>query len=117
LTLVQSKKKQPDAPKRATLRCVHFAPNLVTDSPPVKHHPHPSLDFIRIGDFNVPTEVPVHHIFGRIKADLNKVSDFHHDLVLSECSSPIADVQISYSALAKVARSCAKCLGSRHSAR
>ena len=72
-TSVQSRKqKRASSTGHRTPRRVRFAPNLVHDSPMVKHRPATGLDYTRFGEFNVPTTIPVNWVFGRINTALGK---------------------------------------------
>ena len=113
-TTVQPRKKKHST---STPQRVWFSQKLVHDSPPIKHHPQHSHDFIRIGDLIVPTAVPVQRVFGCLNSALNVDSDSLGDPVLAECSSPVSNVQNSNFAPAKVASFSAKCLGSGHTTR
>ena len=95
-TTVQPRKKKRST---STPQRVWFSQKLVHDSPPVKHRPQPSQDFIRIGDLIVPTAIPVQRVFGCLNSALNV------DPVSAECSSPVSNVQNSNFAPAKVAPS------------
>jgi hypothetical protein len=97
---------------------VHFAPKLVFDSPPRKHQPSSNHSSFRVGEFIIPSVIPVAKVFGRLNLDLSKSSI--PNLVFSQCSSPPNSTALSpqfSNPRADSAATCAKCLSFSHKAR
>ena len=70
-TYVHPRKKQRANSAHRFSRRVHFASKLVQDSPRHKFQPQINVPpTIRIGDFTIPTSVPISRVFGRLQKDL-----------------------------------------------
>jgi hypothetical protein len=75
-----------------------------------KHQPQSPVPF-HVGDFSIPTSVPVSKIFGRLKMDLARP-----DPVSSECSSG-GNCSSAQNSNSQQQLKCGKCLGLGHWAR
>jgi len=69
---------------------VHFAPKLIQDSPRFKYQPKLNVpSTIRIGDFTIPTSVPISRVFGHLQKDLASEMS---DPKITKSSSPADDL-------------------------
>lgn len=80
------KKIETSSKKAVNSRRVHFAPKLVSDLPPQNHQSFSNHSSFRVGEFVIPSSIPVTKVFGRLNLDLSKSSS--SDPVFSQCSSP-----------------------------
>jgi hypothetical protein len=118
---VQSRKRRNTAnPKSQHGHHIRFAPNLVCDSPKVKHQPAPIHLTLRVGSFVLDTCVPLTRVFGRLNRDLNP-SLGSSDPTFAACSSngpskvgTLASNSIFQNSLGQTL--CVKCLSSGHRA-
>jgi len=119
-TYVHSRKKNRVSSDPHFPRRVHFAPKLVQDSPRRKFQPKIDVPpTIRIGEFTIPTSVPVSRVFGRLQKDLAPELS---DPKSTESSSP-ADELSDFTLFSnsnsnrKLLLLCGKCLAHGHLAK